>query len=302
MKKNKKLMIISIVLIVIIAGGVFAFFEYKEYKIKKMVDKGVEYLNKKEYEKATTTFDLVLDEKSDDKEALQLKDMVNKYLEAKKCFDNGDSEKANELIDELDKEDSNYKEFKEDVSKLKNDINSNIKKNKEIDNNINKIRDLIKEEKYEDANDIIDKLEKEKLSDIQSKQVSDLKGRIDSELDKQEEAKKEQEEQQKESNQNTGNESNQDTEQSQDSGKICDTSSSILRSKESAKATEIARAYANKIGMQDVLAMGVTEIPGIGKNGWGFVLQEPGEMDLYVDDYGTVYEMGAGDTAAREVG
>lgn len=113
-------MIISIILILIIYGGVFAFFEYKEYKIQKMVDKGVEYLNNKEYEKAITTFDLVLNEKLDDKEALQLRNMVNKHIEAKKCFNNGDSEKANELIDELDKEDSNYKEFKADVSKLKN--------------------------------------------------------------------------------------------------------------------------------------------------------------------------------------
>ena len=146
MNKNKKLIIVGVVLILIIAGGVFSFFAYKEYKTQKIVDKGIEYLNKKEYEKAITTFDLVLDEKSDNKEALQLKDMINKYLEAKKYFDNGELEKANTLVNEIDKEDSNYKEFKEDVDKLKNNVNSDIKKNKEIDDNINKVRDLIKEE------------------------------------------------------------------------------------------------------------------------------------------------------------
>lgn len=185
MNKNKKLIIISVILILIITGSIFIFFAYKEYKTQKMIDKGVEYLNKKEYEKATTTFDLVLDEKSNDKKASQLKDMINKYLEAKECFDNGDLEKANELISKIGKEDLNYKEFKEDLDKLKNKVNSDIKKNKEIDDNINKLRNLIKEEKYSDAKSVIDKLEKQKLSDVQSKQVSDLKGRVNSEFEKQ---------------------------------------------------------------------------------------------------------------------
>ena len=47
MNKNKKLIIISVILILIIVGGIFSFFAYKEYKTQKMIDKGIEYINKK---------------------------------------------------------------------------------------------------------------------------------------------------------------------------------------------------------------------------------------------------------------
>ncbi|GAA0860250.1 hypothetical protein GCM10008916_25750 [Clostridium nitritogenes] len=295
MNKNKKIITISIVVILIVAGGILGFSKYKESKMQEMVDKGVGYLNQKEYEKAITTLDLALDEKPNDDKALKLKNMVDKYIEAKKSFDNGDVEKANKLIDEIDKEDSNYKGFEEDVNNLRNQINTYMKKNKEMDENINKVRNLINENKYNDAKNIIDKLEKEKLSDIQKQQVSDLKGRVKSELDKQKLEEKEKQEKQekavaenKKQNENSNN-------------KICDTRISALRSEESGRAIKIAKAYASKIGMQNVSAQGVSEIPGVGKDGWTYIVTEPGEIMLYVDDYGTVYKVSAGDTVAKKV-
>lgn len=290
MNKNKKIITISIVVILIVAGGILGFSKYKESKIQKMVDKGIEYLNQKEYEKAITTLDLVLDEKPNDDEALKLKNMVDKYLEAKKSFDNGDVEKANKLIDEIGKEDSNYKGFESDVNNLKDQINAYMEKNKEIDENINKVRSLINENKYNDAEDIINKLEKDKLNDIQKKQVSDLKERVNSELDKQKVEKKVKKEK----------EVTQAKNENKSDGKICDTSSSLLRSEESGRAVKIARAYASKIGMQNVSARGVTEIPGVGKDGWAYMVTEPGEIVVYVDDYGTVYELVPGATVAKK--
>lgn len=294
MNKNKKIIIISIAVVLVIAvGGTLGFLKYKSSKVQKMVDKGIGYLNQKEYEKAITTFDLALEEKSNDNEALQLKNMVDKYLGAKKSFDNGDVENANKLINEIGQEASNYKEFESDVNNLKNQINTDVKKNKEIDDNINKVRSLINEKKYNDAKNIIDKLEKEKLSDIQKQQVSDLKGRVNSELDKQKSEEKEKQEkavaENKKQNENSNN-------------KICDTRVGVLKSEESGRAVKIARAYASKIGMQDVSAQGVTEIPGVDKDGWMYMVTEPGEMVLYVDDYGIVYTLSAGETVARKEG
>lgn len=292
MNKNKKIITISIVVILIVAGGILGFSKYKESKMQEMVDKGVGYLNQKEYEKAITTLDLALDEKPNDDEALKLKNMVDKYIEAKKSFDNGDVENANKLINEIGQEASSYKEFESDVNNLKNQINTDMKKTKEIDDNINKVRSLINEKKYSDAKNIIDRLEKEKLSDIQKQQVSDLKGRVNSELDKQKSEEKAKQEkavaENKKQNENSNN-------------KICDTRVGVLRSEESGRAVKIARAYASKIGMQNVSAQGVTEIPGVGKDGWAYMVTDPGEIVVYVDDYGTVYKVSAGDTVAKKV-
>ena len=164
MKKNNKVIIISIVVILIIVGGIFGFYKYKENKIQNMVNKGVEYLNQKEYEKAITAFDFVLEEKSNDTEALQLKGIIGKYLEAKKLFDNGNIEEANKLINEIGEEGSNYKEFQSDINNLKEQITTYMKKIKEINDYINKAKELVKEKKYNDAKNIIEKLEKDKLN------------------------------------------------------------------------------------------------------------------------------------------
>lgn len=291
MNKNKKIIITSIVVVlIIVVGGAFGFLEYRNNKVKKIVDKGIGYLNQKEYEKATTTFDLALDEKSNDNEALELKNMVDKYLEAKKLFDSGDAENANKLINEIRQESSSYKEFESDINKLNEQINSYNKNIKEIDNNITKVRSLINEGKYNDAKDVIEKLEKDKLSNIQKEQVSDLKGRVNSELDKQQLEKKAKEQKPVTENK-TQNENN---------NKICDTKYSMLKSKQSGEALKIAMAFRDKIGMESISARGVTEIPGVGKDGWSYIVTDPGEVLVYVDDYGNIYVLSAGETIARK--
>lgn len=186
MCKKHKIIIISIAIVILILLGVGAFYIYKNYSVNKIVNKAIEYIDEKEYDKAIATLNIALDEKSNDSKAVNLKDMINTYLEAKKLYEDNNLNEANSKINEI-KNYSNYTKFKDDVNSLKENINSGIKKIKEIDSDLSKIRDLINKNKFNQAKDMLDKLEKEKLSKIQKQQVSDLKGRVNSELSKKKE-------------------------------------------------------------------------------------------------------------------
>ncbi len=164
----KKKYIISIVILVIIIIGLGSFFIYNNLGVNKQIDKGIELMTQKEYQKSMACFDLVLDDKPDNKKALQLKEMVNNYLDSKDLFDKGDFDKANKKINEINNEYSNYNGFKDDVNSLKDKINKSIKSSKEVDENLDKIR------------------EKSDLDKNQKQQIEDLKGRVNSELSKSE--------------------------------------------------------------------------------------------------------------------
>ncbi|WP_394895972.1 lysozyme inhibitor LprI family protein, partial [Clostridium baratii] len=176
----------SIVILVIIIIGLGSFFIYNNLGVNKQIDKGIELMTQKEYQKSMACFDLVLDDKPDNKKALQLKEMVNNYLDSKDLFDKGDFDKANKKINEINNEYSNYNGFKDDVNSLKDKINKSIKSSKEVDENLDKIREKINKKNYKDAKELIEKLEKSDLDKNQKQQIEDLKGRVNSELSKSE--------------------------------------------------------------------------------------------------------------------
>lgn len=182
----KKKYIISIVILIIIIIGVGSFFIYNNLGINKQIDKGIELMIQKEYQKSMACFDLVLDDKPDNKKALQLKEMINNYLDSKDLFDKGDFDKANKKINEINNEYSHYNGFKDDVNSLKDKINKSIKSSKEVDENLDKIREQINKKNYKDAKELIKKLEKSDLDKNQKQQIEDLKGRVNSELSKSE--------------------------------------------------------------------------------------------------------------------
>lgn len=183
----KKKYIIPIVILIIAILGVGSFFIYKNSGVNKEVNKGIELMTQKQYQEAVACFDLVLDDKPNNEKALQLKSMVNKYLDSKDFFDKGDFDEANKKINEINQEYSNYNEFKNDVDSLKDKINKAIKNSKELNDNLDKIREQINNKNYKEAKNLIDKLEKSELDKNQKQQLEDLKGRVNSELSKSEE-------------------------------------------------------------------------------------------------------------------
>lgn len=183
----KKKYIIPIVILIIAILGVGLFFVYKNSGVNKEVNKGIELMTQKQYQEAVACFDLVLEDKPNNEKAVKLKDMVNNYLDSKNLFDKGDFEAANKKINEMNQEYSNYSGFKDDVSNLKDKISKAIKDSKEVNENLDKIRDEINKKNYKEAKNLVDKLEKSDLNKDQKQQLEDLKGRVNSELNKSEE-------------------------------------------------------------------------------------------------------------------
>lgn len=180
MNKKNKLIIAGVIGIVILGTG--SFFIYSNSSTNKMAKKGTELMTEKEYNKSISAFDLVLDDKPNDKEVLESKDMVEKYLGAKKLFDEGKTEEANKEVKEISKNYLNINGFNKDVDSLTNKIDESMKADTEMSKNIVKIRALVKVKKYDESKKLIDQLGKEKLSEIQTQQIEDLKSVINSEL------------------------------------------------------------------------------------------------------------------------
>lgn len=183
---KKKYISIIIAVIVIIAIGV-GFFVYKNNTQNKGIQKANELIKEREYDKALASFELVLDDHSNNQDAIKGKEMLEDYINADKKFNDGDLEEANKLLSNMPSEYSNYKELKEDVDSLKDKINKAIDDNKEIDKSIDNIRDLINKNEYNKAKKAIDSLQNKNLDENQKKTLEDLKGRVDSELEKSDE-------------------------------------------------------------------------------------------------------------------
>lgn len=186
-KKSKVITIIAIVvIIVLIVGGVFI---YKDTTTSKSVKKGTELLKEGEYNKALASYELALDDNKNNKEALNGKDMISSYLDAKKYFEDGKIEKAKETIDKIDDSYKDINTFKEDVDNLKSKINEYIEENKKITENISKVRDLINKKDFNKAKDLINALEKDNLSSSNKETLKDLKGRVNSEINNEDKEK-----------------------------------------------------------------------------------------------------------------
>lgn len=192
MQKKYNLIIIAILGVVVL--GVVSFFAYKNYSINKILKLGIEQINDKEYGKAILSYEVVLKDKPNNEEALEYKKMIEKYLEAKKLFDGGNISESNQEVEEISKNYLNFTGLKEDTDNLKNQIAESIKKDTEINNNINKVRELVNSKGYDEAKNLITELEKEKLSESQNQQKEDLKSVISSEMARIEAEKKSEEE------------------------------------------------------------------------------------------------------------
>lgn len=177
---------ISIIIAAIVVIGV-GFFVYKNNSQNKGIEKANELIKEREYDKALASFELVLDDHSNNQDAIKGKEMLEDYIDANKKFNDGDLEESKKLLSNMPSEYSNYKELKEDVDSLKDKINKSMDDNKEIDKSIDNIRDLINKNEYNKAKKAIDSLQNKNLDENQKKTLEDLKGRVDSELGKSDE-------------------------------------------------------------------------------------------------------------------
>lgn len=146
--------------------------------VKKSIEKAQIEINNGEYEKALASLELALDEDKDNEVANKLYNIINNYKEAKALMEEDKLNEAKEKIESIDKSYKEYK-IKEDIETLKESIEARIKEIDEINEQINKLQDLINEENYTDATAMLKELLVKNNNSEQTAKLEELNGVIE---------------------------------------------------------------------------------------------------------------------------
>ena len=149
--------------------------------VSKSIEEAKVAIENKDYEKALASLELALDKDSDNKEAKQLYSIVEDYQKAKGLMEENNTDEAEKVLDGIDAEYVNYA-IKEDVDSLKLQIKEKIKSVELINSNLKKLLTLVDEKNYDEANALVEEINKSSLNDEQKNSVNELKTRIDSEV------------------------------------------------------------------------------------------------------------------------
>ncbi|WP_411169273.1 hypothetical protein ACH36K_01500 [Clostridium sp. MB05] len=191
--------------------------------IKKSIEQAKVAIENKEYAKALISLELALDEDKDNKEAKNLYSIVEGYQQAKKLVDENKIDEAKKIVDDIDSGYSNYA-IKEDIDKLKSQIDSHLKEVENVSLVLSEAESLFNNKKYAECkvylyNNILgskgdsiepnkyateeQKAKAEELAKSSEEAIAEIEAnRIAEESKKQEEARKVEEEKSK---QNTNN-------------------------------------------------------------------------------------------------
>ncbi|HBF6648739.1 TPA: hypothetical protein KOT44_002062 [Clostridioides difficile] len=184
MKKIKTIVVASLLAISMVGCG--------NSTADKAIEQGKLAMASKEYDKALGSFQLAIDEGSKDEEVLKILQIIEKYNEAKNSFDEEKIEEAKKIADEISEDYKNYA-IKDDIDKLKKEIDDTYKVSQEIKSEIEKLNTLFEEKKYDEAKDAISSLEEKELTENQTKEVNDIKNKVNEEIAKKEEKEEKEE-------------------------------------------------------------------------------------------------------------
>ena len=176
MKRSIKALIL-VLLITILSLNLIACSSFN-----KALDKGKELINEGQYEKAVVSLELALDENPKNKEAKELKDMIENYLEASKALDEGKIRKAEVKIQNVGEKSNEFPNFKKCVDALNKNIDEKSEYDKDIKSDMEKLEKFIDNKNYSDAvlltksldGRVRTKEQKEKLEQIKLKLISVL--------------------------------------------------------------------------------------------------------------------------------
>lgn len=115
--------------------------------IKKSIEQAKVAIENKEYDKALISLELALDEDNDNKEAKNLYLIVEGYQQAKKLVDENKVDEAKKIVDDIDSGYSNYA-IKEDIDKLKSQIDSYLKEVENVSVALSEAESLFNNKQY----------------------------------------------------------------------------------------------------------------------------------------------------------
>ena len=143
MKRKLLVMIVSSIAVFLVGCG--------NSMVEKSFEKLKSFVENKEYEKAITSLEMILDKDKENEEANKLYEIIDSYQKAKEAFEENDFEEVEEILDSIDKEYKNYP-IKDDIDKLKKDLedtSNEDSKSEEINN-----KDKEEKEEHEEEQEL----------------------------------------------------------------------------------------------------------------------------------------------------
>ena len=144
--KNKKIIALTVVGII----GITTLIGCKSGEIKRQLESGITALNAGKYDEAKEDFQEVIREDGNNIEAQDLVTIISNYEDAKKEFEKNNIDGAKDYLSKIPEAYTKYS-IKDDIDKLKEEVDKGDKIIKDIDAKLQNIDGLIKNKKYAEA-------------------------------------------------------------------------------------------------------------------------------------------------------
>ena len=142
-------------------------------RVNKYIQEGKLALNNAEYNDAMDDFDKALNEDKENKEAKNLRDIIIKYNEAKRLYEEDNLESALKSIENTPKEYENYN-IRNELGALKDKIRIKLGNKEKVDEEIKNAQNLIKNNQYREAKDILKIIRNKDLTSTQEEKIEDI--------------------------------------------------------------------------------------------------------------------------------
>lgn len=169
MKKELKMTIYLGCIIFLINGNVYGCAS----RANKYIQEGKLALNNAEYNYAIDDFNKALDEDKENNEAKTLRDIIIDYNEARRLYEENNLEEALKSIESTPKEYEDYN-IRNDLGKLKDKIRIKLGNKEKVDEEIEKAQNLIKDNEYREAKDILKIIRNKDLTSMQEEKIEDI--------------------------------------------------------------------------------------------------------------------------------
>lgn len=149
--------------------------------LKDKIESGITCLNNGQYEEAQDEFEAVLEKDPDNSQAKTLNEIIIKFISATEEYKNDNLEKAKEYLDKIPNEYADYS-IKDAVDDLKKNVNDKLANIENFSSSLTYISNLVKDNKLDEANKEIEKLNTENIPREKVKALEDLKGELNLKL------------------------------------------------------------------------------------------------------------------------
>ena len=177
---KRKLLIAILIIISLLLVGIIGFIGVKvanENKINNYMKLGIMYLEEDKFDEAKGAFSKVISIDGKQEEAYELLALTDDYMKLEELYDNKDYLLVSDLISKID-ENKYLSYIKDKVDEISSNTESKIAIINEINNLDSRIEGLLKENKFKEANELINRYLGEDLKEEYLDKLSGLINKV----------------------------------------------------------------------------------------------------------------------------